>query len=134
MTNRRALPFDAPLLVGRLWFDQSRMDKWPCAPLMIRVYCPYCKTTHSHRWPHQHDNAFLVAHRRAHCGYRSAFFEDGYWIGLDPTMMDEHRRTLEYYWTAAAVLHFNGSWPFELERDFLPLPSYACNGANTENG
>lgn len=47
----------------------------------IRVYCPYCNTTHSHGWDPQLSPR-RIEHRSAHCSGDNPFREGGYYIGI----------------------------------------------------
>jgi len=72
-TTRRRNSIVKVLLVGKVSGDT------------IRVWCPFCKTHHTHGWAAEDSQADAVSHRAAHCSNReSPLLAGGYFIGREP--------------------------------------------------
>jgi hypothetical protein len=89
MKTRRSLkPTDA-LLVGRLYAYRQARSRSPGRigrpALGIKVWCPFCKTTHVHGFEDPPFRMDAVSHRAAHCiSPGSPLKRAGYFVGLDP--------------------------------------------------
>jgi hypothetical protein len=82
-----------PLLVGMLRVVREAVR----FVLVIDVWCPYCKQTHTHGWVATTWDPRQVEHRAAHCAGGSPLGGDGCWIGPDPERRDENRQTFERF-------------------------------------